>query len=75
MDLNSEINDLESKFKKLDLVAEGAYGKVYKGFLYKTNQVVAIKEMKNNLDYEGIPSTILREIGILKRINHQNIIK
>ena len=50
-------------------------GKVFTGCNSVTNQMVAIKEVKNNLDLEGIPSTSLREIGILKRMKHNNVVK
>ena len=68
-------NELLSKYQKKDLIGEGVYGKVFTGSNSITNQMVAIKEIKNNLDLEGIPSTSLREIGILKRIKNNNIVK
>jgi serine/threonine protein kinase len=56
-------------------LGEGAYGSVYKGRMTKTNMVVAVKVIRINADDEGISSTTLREITILKNLNHQNIIK
>lgn len=56
-------------------LGEGAYGCVYKGKYTKTDQLVAVKVIRINADDEGISSTTLREITILKNLNHDNIIK
>ena len=39
------------------------------------NKVVAIKKMYIEECDEGIPSNNLREISILKKLNHPNIVK
>jgi len=54
------------KFKKIEVLGEGSYGKVYKAKDLSTNQIVAVKKIKFDKDDEGIPSTTLREISILK---------
>lgn len=42
----------------------------------KTDEKVAIKIMKKLTDQnEGVSVSIIREVGILKRLNHENIIK
>ena len=65
-------------FEKIEKIGSGTYGVVYKG--YKKNkdgskQIVAIKKMKIDLENEGIPSTALREITILRELDHPNIVK
>jgi len=56
-------------------VGEGTYGKVYKASCRKTEQVVAVKKMKLDAEEEGVPSTAIREIALLKQLNHINIVK
>ena len=65
-------------FEKIEKIGSGTYGVVYKGFIKKkdgSKQIVAIKKMKIDLENEGIPSTALREITILRELNHPNIVK
>jgi cyclin-dependent kinase len=56
-------------------LGEGAYGCVYKGRYTKSDQLVAVKVIRINADDEGVSSTTLREITILKNLDHPNIIK
>jgi len=56
-------------------VGSGTYGDVYKGKLKDSNEIIAIKKIKIDLKNEGIPSTALREITILKELQHPNIIE
>ena len=59
----------------LDRLGKGTYGSVYKVQRKDTNDILAIKKIKLDVDTEGIPSTALREIAILKKINHPNIVR
>jgi serine/threonine protein kinase len=65
----------ESKYKKIEKLGEGAYGAVYKAQDLNTNQIVALKVSKLDSNDEGFPSTSVREISILKSLNHKFIIK
>jgi len=65
-------------FEKIEKIGSGTYGVVYKGYKKNkdgTKQIVAIKKMKIDLENEGIPSTALREITILRELSHPNIVK
>jgi serine/threonine protein kinase len=64
---------LIQKYQREEKIGEGTYGTVYKAKDRKTFQDVAIKRVKT--EDEGIPSTTLREISILKQTEHQNIVK
>ena len=64
----------EFEYRELSQIGEGAFGKVFKA-LDSEGRVVAIKHIKFDSDEEGIPSTALREIGLLKALkNHPNIV-
>ncbi|KAK8805586.1 hypothetical protein WA158_002242 [Blastocystis sp. Blastoise] len=56
-------------------LGEGAYGVVFKAINSETNEVVALKKIRLDLEEEGIPSTALREISILKSLEHPNIVR
>lgn len=56
-------------------IGAGTYGDVYKSRDTKTGEVVALKKIKLQADEEGIPSTAIREICILKELNHINVVK
>ena len=64
-----------SDYQKIEKIGSGAYGSVYKAKNIKTQKIVAIKRIKISLDTEGIPSSALREITILRNLNHENIEK
>lgn len=57
----------------LEKLGKGTYGSVYKAM--RNGDPVAIKRMKLDVESEGIPSTALREIAILKKMNHPNIVR
>lgn len=64
------------KYDKLEKVGEGTYGIVYKARDIQTNEIVALKKIKLENEDEGVPSTALREISILKELTpHPNIVK
>ena len=62
------------KYKKIEKVGEGTYGVVYKCKVRDTNDFVALKKIRLENEDEGIPSTSIREISILKQIRHPNIV-
>lgn len=56
-------------------LGEGTYGKVYKAKQNRTGQFVAMKKMKLDSEEEGVPSTAIREIALLKELPHENVVK
>jgi len=58
-----------------DKIGSGAYGEVWKAKDVVTGKIVALKKIKVEVETEGIPSSALREIAILKSLNHPNIVK
>ncbi len=61
--------------EEIQKVGSGTYGDVYKGKLKGSSEIIAIKKIKIDLENEGIPSTALREITILRELQHPNIIE
>ncbi|XP_066255688.1 cyclin-dependent kinase 1 [Euwallacea similis] len=61
-------------FFKLEKIGEGTYGVVYKGKNKKTGEMVAMKRIRLENEDEGIPSTALREMSLLKELRHRNIV-
>ncbi|TGZ47289.1 Uncharacterized protein DBV15_04192 [Temnothorax longispinosus] len=61
-------------FIKIEKIGEGTYGVVYKGKHKKTGEIVAMKKIRLESDDEGIPSTAIREISLLKELSHPNIV-
>jgi len=67
----------ESQYELLEkqVLGEGTYGKVYKARSQRTNDWVAMKWMKLDAQEEGVPSTAIREIALLKELSHPNVVK
>jgi cyclin-dependent kinase len=53
----------------------GTYGVVYKARDTGTNQIVALKKIRLEAEDEGVPSTAIREISLLKELKDDNIVK
>jgi cyclin-dependent kinase len=48
---------------------------VYKARDTVTNQLVALKKIRLEAEDEGVPSTAIREISLLKELKDDNIVK
>ncbi len=66
---------LDMKWEKKDKIGEGSYGNVYKGVDIKNDRIVAIKKIKSPITEDGISVDTLREILILRNMEHSNIVK
>lgn len=69
--------DYASRFRKEKLVGAGTYGKVYRALDVAEDppRLVALKEIRLEAEDQGIPSTALREISLLRELDHPNVIK
>lgn len=59
------------KYDKMEKIGEGTYGTVFKGRNRDTMEIVALKRVRLDEDDEGVPSSALREICLLK-VSHQS---
>eukprot|EP00118_Oscarella_pearsei_P025959 m.309114 g.309114 ORF g.309114 m.309114 type:complete len:302 (+) comp45526_c0_seq1:161-1066(+) len=62
-------------YVKIEKIGEGTYGVVYKGRNRRTGQVVALKKIRLTSEEEGVPSTAIREISLLKELQHPYVVK
>ncbi|KAK4254473.1 hypothetical protein QN277_009851 [Acacia crassicarpa] len=62
-------------FEKLEKIGQGTYSRVYKARDLETNKVVALKKVRfANMDPESV-RFMAREIIILRRLDHPNVMK
>jgi serine/threonine protein kinase len=68
-------NKVETRYKKLKVIGSGTYGVVYLAKDTNTGEEIALKKCRPFLMENGFPSSTLREIAVLKKLLHPNIIK
>lgn len=64
-----------AKFQKIEKIGEGTYGVVYKARDRDTGKFIALKKIRLESEAEGVPSTAIREIALLKELRHPNIVR
>lgn len=68
-------NLLNQKFQKIEKIGEGTYGVVYKAKDKATGKHIALKKIRLETESEGVPSTAIREISLLKELHHPNVVR
>ncbi|KAH7533854.1 hypothetical protein FEM48_Zijuj04G0175900 [Ziziphus jujuba var. spinosa] len=63
------------QYEKVEKIGEGTYGVVYKARDRHTNETIALKKIRLEQEDEGVPSTAIREISLLKEMQHGNIVR
>ncbi|CAO2832707.1 unnamed protein product [Amaranthus hypochondriacus] len=73
--INGWIPRRADTFEKIDKIGQGTYSNVYKARDLKTGKVVALKKVRfDNLEPESV-KFMAREILILRRLDHPNVVK
>jgi len=72
--LTKPASDLD-KYLKMEKLGEGTYGVVYKAQNKATGEMVALKKIRLEKEDDGVPSTAIREISLLKGLKHPNIVE
>ena len=67
--------NLDERYQRIEKIGEGTYGVVYKAKDSQTDKVVALKKIRMEHEDEGVPSTAIREISLLKEVTHPNIVE
>ncbi|KAG0205023.1 Cyclin-dependent kinase catalytic subunit [Mortierella sp. GBA30] len=62
-------------YQKLEKIGEGTYGVVYKATEKATGRIVAMKKIRLENEDEGVPSTAIREISLLKELRHDHVVQ
>ncbi|PWN96640.1 putative Cdk1-cyclin-dependent kinase 1 [Tilletiopsis washingtonensis] len=65
-------------YQKIEKVGEGTYGVVYKAKDLTPGaggRIVALKKIRLEAEDEGVPSTAIREISLLKELKDDNIVR
>ncbi|KAM1018607.1 hypothetical protein ACFX13_040830 [Malus domestica] len=73
--LGFEQRDCMDQYEKVEKIGEGTYGVVYKARDRVTNETIALKKIRLEQEDEGVPSTAIREISLLKEMQHGNIVR
>ncbi|RHY28546.1 hypothetical protein DYB32_005890 [Aphanomyces invadans] len=69
------VKDISDTFEFLDVIGEGSFGSVMKATNKKTNKTWAVKVVELNNELDKVPCPLLNEIGIVKRLQHPNIVR
>ncbi|CAL1397115.1 unnamed protein product [Linum trigynum] len=73
--INGWIPRRADTFEKLDKIGQGTYSNVYKARDTLSGKIVALKKVRfDNLEPESV-KFMAREIVILRRLNHPNVVK
>ncbi|KAK9766671.1 Cyclin-dependent kinase catalytic subunit [Basidiobolus ranarum] len=62
-------------YQRFEKVGEGTYGVVYKAKDRRTGEIVAMKKVRLESEDEGVPTTAIREISVLKELKHGNVVR
>lgn len=67
-----------SKLENYDVlskIGEGAYGVVFKALHKPSKQLYALKRVRVSEEDEGVPRSAVREVALLKELDHPNIVR
>lgn len=63
-------------YERIEQIGEGTYGQVYRAKCLDTGRIVALKKIRvHHGGYWGMPPTVIREIKILKKLQHPNLVE
>jgi serine/threonine protein kinase len=61
-------------YEKIECIGAGTYGQVFLASHRDTGERVALKKIRSMNEVQGLPVTTIREIKVLKAINHRNVV-
>ena len=69
-----KVKQITDRFERIQEIGGGTYGIVEKCRDLETKEIVAVKRIKNLYPEHGFPYSTLREVNLLKSLNHDNIV-
>lgn len=69
------VTKFSGNYKEERKLGQGTFGEVYRGIYLETQRQVAMKKILVKAENDLFPITAQREITILKKLNHKNIVK
>lgn len=63
------------QYEVIEKIGEGSFGVVIKSQDRENNRIVAVKRIFFLNKNEGVPCSVIREIALLKDLDHCNIVK
>lgn len=63
------------KWKRGEVIGEGAFGKVYKGLNERTGELLAVKQLFLNDGSDKEVNNLRREIKLICELHHENIVR
>lgn len=63
-----------SDFEEIEQIGEGTYGQVWMGRDKRSGEIVALKKVRMDQEKEGFPVTAIRELKMLRSLQHENIV-
>jgi len=63
------------RYERQEKLGEGTYGIVYKCRDRQSGEIVALKKIRLEKEDDGVPSTAIREISLLKGLRHPNVVE
>ena len=67
--------DVLKFYKPLEPIGQGSFGKVFKVKQLSTGNIYAMKVVSKNCDFQDGNKNFLREISVLRKLDHPNILK
>ncbi|KAH9718099.1 protein kinase domain-containing protein [Citrus sinensis] len=66
---------LYKRYTLLEVIREGIYGAVHRAHDSLTGDTVVVKKIPIMNPSEGVPSSVIREVSLLKELKHENIVR
>ena len=63
------------QYEQLEIIGRGSFGEVYKCRDREKNTFVSKKRILFRYQDDGVPGSVIREVALLKELDHPNIIR